>query len=185
MIKTLQSVEGIAKKGMLFNIVSPQFYESIHDGNHNVKDYFCYKEVSAKNAPAGTFSSMPGMCIHAGAPTKIKGENCCRIIMFWTGYNSKHNKTGYTGNIQHTKLTLMIEIAILLWPKVTSKKNRKEILTLIALSMRMCREKYIQLCPQNFTDDELHILIKDISENISNKKGLNKVLNKHATKNKI
>ena len=51
--------------------------------------------------------------------------------------------------------------------------------------MRIGREKYIQLCPQNFTDDELHILIKDISENISNKKGLNKVLNKHATKNKI
>jgi hypothetical protein len=71
------------------------------------------------DAPPGTIIGLSGGVIHAGCGAE---HNSVRTILFWTW--SENSVEEYDSNVQKTKLSLMVELAIDLWKELDANERK-------------------------------------------------------------
>ena len=120
---------------------------------------FDWTSSSIVSAPIGTYYSIEGGIIHAGAGA-INGE--VRVMLFWTW-----NELGaeeYDRDKQETKLTLIISIARDVWPTLTTDELKTEMIALIFYCFWTCEDGYQKTASDTFTDyPKVQLMIQEFS----------------------
>ena len=118
---------------------------------------FAWKSVKVENSPVGTFYSVNGGEIHAGAGAR---KNQVRIFLFWTYHENALKK--YNVDKQETKLSLMITIGGDCWACLHNMTLRKEMIFLIYYTYLTCDMVYRKTCARTFRN---YIYISDMMQN--------------------
>ena len=145
-------------------------------------DIYPWKSVKVADCPSGTFYSVNGGEIHAGAGAS---QDQVRILLFWTYH--KQTLAVYNVEDQETKLTLMVKIGGDIWSELGDNKLRREIIFVIYYTYLTCNTSYQQTCLNTFRNyTHIPSMIKDFpdlpkknSKNIP--KNILKMVNKYAS----
>jgi len=108
----------------------------------NVSSSFRLNSKHICDAPAGTIGGLHGNVMHAGTGAT---EGDTRNVLFWT-----HSKIGAcNGNTQHTKLTVVVELIIVLW-KSSNFQLRLDLLKLLYCCFSTVNTSYQKTCSGTF-----------------------------------
>ena len=79
------------------------------------------------NSPKGTVYSVDGGVIHAGCASRT---GCIRAMLFWTA--QRKGEEPYKSDSQHTVLSLLVQLFVLIWENLSTEENRFEMIHLFS-----------------------------------------------------
>jgi len=123
--------------GELFRICRK--YQTINN------DKFDWTALNIIDAPMGTYYSVNGGIIHAGAGS-TNGD--VRVMLFWTWHGSGDEE--YDKDKQETKLSLIVTLAMEVWPSLDKYLLKKEMIQLVYYCFMTCEDGYKKTAKNTF-----------------------------------
>ena len=83
--------------------------------------------------------------IHAGCGART---GCIRVMLFWTA--ERKGEKPYNSDSQHTVLSLLVQLCVLIWDKISTDENQFELIRLIFFAYSQSSAAYRKTCCTTF-----------------------------------